>query len=108
MNFDKIRQIIRSGGTQSKMLDAVHHEETRSHMYQMMAQQVRDSIPQPPDYENLYREKVKEADKLRIALCNASHKLVLYRKNHDGNYIGGMEYSQLMEQIEDALGGKGK
>ena len=40
---------------------------------------------------------------LREALRHAREKLMLYRKAHSGEYIGGMEYSQLMRQIDAAL-----
>lgn len=41
--------------------------------------------------------------RLREALKVAREKLVLYRQEHSGVYIGGVEYTQLIRQIDDAL-----
>lgn len=42
--------------------------------------------------------------KLEDALRRAKQKLVLYRAEHGGEYIGGTEYTNLMEIIDAALG----
>lgn len=41
--------------------------------------------------------------KAREALQDAANKLSLYRAQHSGEYIGGMEYQALMRKIDDAL-----
>lgn len=40
---------------------------------------------------------------VREALTNAREKLKLYRAQHSGEYIGGMEYTSLIRQIDAAL-----
>lgn len=42
--------------------------------------------------------------KLEGALRRAKQKLILYRAEHSGEYIGGTEYMNLMEIIDAALG----
>lgn len=37
------------------------------------------------------------------ALEAARHKLTLYREQHSGEYIGGMEYTALLRMIDTAL-----
>jgi hypothetical protein len=44
-----------------------------------------------------------EVDRLKAALAPAREKLAIYRKLHP-EYVGGMEYSQLMKMIDAALG----
>ena len=41
--------------------------------------------------------------RLRAALALAKEKLELYRAQHSGEYVGGVEYSELMQQINAAL-----
>lgn len=43
--------------------------------------------------------------KLCNALKAAKEKLELYRSQHSGAYIGGVEYTALIRQIDDALKG---
>ena len=40
---------------------------------------------------------------MRRALENAKLKLQLYREAHEGEYLGGVEYTQLMREIDEAL-----
>jgi hypothetical protein len=40
---------------------------------------------------------------LRGTLLAAKEKLRLYRAGHSGEYIGGVEYTSLMKQIDDVL-----
>lgn len=40
---------------------------------------------------------------LREVLAQAELKLRLYRKQHNGEYIGGMEFQMLMDAISAAL-----
>ncbi len=40
----------------------------------------------------------------RMALMKAREKLVLYRAQHSGEYIGGMEYTALLKLIDEAIG----
>lgn len=49
------------------------------------------------------REAAGEILRLRSALFDAKLKLQLYRNAHSGKYIGGVEYTQLMKRIDDAL-----
>lgn len=44
-----------------------------------------------------------EVDKLRTALMRARDKLRHYRDAHGGEYVGGVEYSNLMREIDEAL-----
>lgn len=41
--------------------------------------------------------------KLRFLLASAREKMELYRSAHSGEYLGGMEYSELKRQIDAAL-----
>jgi len=45
----------------------------------------------------------RSADR-RMALIRAREKLELYRAQHSGEYIGGMEYSALLKLIDAAIG----
>lgn len=40
---------------------------------------------------------------LENVLLQAREKLELYRAQHDGNYVGGVEYTELMRRIKAAL-----
>lgn len=40
---------------------------------------------------------------LRRLLEAAGKKVALYRKQHSGEYVGGMEFNELMRQIHEAL-----
>ncbi len=51
---------------------------------------------------------VSELEELKEVLKLAKVKLKLYRENHSGEYLGGMEYTQLMHTINDALGVNGE
>jgi len=42
--------------------------------------------------------------KLKAALQLSKEKLELYRAQHSGEYIGGIEFVRLMAMIDDALG----
>lgn len=42
---------------------------------------------------------------LRRVLLLCREKLVLYRKEHTGEYVGGMEYTVLLREIDAALTG---
>ena len=48
-------------------------------------------------------EAANRIDRLGQTLRTAKNKLKCYRKEHGGNYVGGMEYTQLMKIIEEAL-----
>ena len=48
-------------------------------------------------------EAANRIDFLKQVLRTAKNKLKCYRKEHGGNYVGGMEYTQLMKIIEEAL-----
>jgi hypothetical protein len=41
--------------------------------------------------------------RLASALLYAKEKLRLYREAHDGRYVGGVEYTELMRIIDEAL-----
>jgi len=45
-------------------------------------------------------------NKLRTALGYAREKLALYRAEHDGSYVGGIEYAALLRLIDEALNAK--
>lgn len=49
--------------------------------------------------ENVLHYKKEMEDLLRLA----SEKLKLYRDQHSGEYIGGMEYQALQDKIKEAL-----
>ena len=40
---------------------------------------------------------------MKIALERAKEKLTLYREAHGGEYVGGVEYTQLIREIAEAL-----
>lgn len=44
-----------------------------------------------------------ENHRLRTALGHAREKLALYRQVHSGEYVGGVEYTALMREIDAAL-----
>ncbi len=44
-----------------------------------------------------------QLEQLRIVLKEAKKKLQLYRAQHSGEYIGGMEYTMLMQLIDEVL-----
>jgi hypothetical protein len=47
----------------------------------------------------------KQRDDARGVLQAAKQKLMLYRAQHSGEYVGGMEYTQLMRMIDEVLNG---
>lgn len=56
------------------------------------------------DWENARAERAEaRVDRLRTALSDARVKLELYRAQHSGEYVGGLEYGQLIKKIDDAL-----
>lgn len=42
-------------------------------------------------------------DRTRTALEHAKQKLQLYREAHSGEYVGGVEYTRLIAEIDEAL-----
>lgn len=50
----------------------------------------------------LYAERAKVA-RLRGTLVAAKEKLGLYRAQHSGEYVGGVQYHELMRQIDEIL-----
>lgn len=56
------------------------------------------------EYQAALAEQDAEIERLRAALAAAKTKLKLYRAQHSGEYIGGMEYGMLLEMINDVLG----
>ncbi len=44
-----------------------------------------------------------ENERLRVTLKAAKEKLNLYRAQHSGEYIGGMEYTALIREIDECL-----
>lgn len=64
---------------------------------------------------NQYTEAHKEAValeerffKMKAALIQARAKLELYRAAYGGEYVGGVEYSELIHRIDAALGDLGQ
>lgn len=53
-----------------------------------------------------HRTEIAEAkiERLREVLISAKEKLALYRKAQGGEYLGGVEYRELMRRIDEALG----
>jgi hypothetical protein len=49
------------------------------------------------------RRQRKTETEARAALIAAKEKLMLYRAQHSGDYIGGVEYTSLMRMINRAL-----
>lgn len=49
------------------------------------------------------KEAADEIERLRGTLIAAEAKLKLYRAEHSGEYVGGVEYTNLMRQIEEVL-----
>ena len=45
-----------------------------------------------------------KVDRLQTALGYAREKLGLYRAQHAGNYVGGIEYTALIKMIDASLG----
>jgi len=45
---------------------------------------------------------IEERDKMRLALTHARVKLFCYRKR-GGEYVGGMEFTDLIREIDEAL-----
>jgi len=56
------------------------------------------SCSYPPHF--MMEDKNKD---LRAALEAAQIKLQKYRREHSGEYVGGMQYTDLMEMIDKAL-----
>jgi hypothetical protein len=54
--------------------------------------------------EDLSKRTRREFRLLSI-LSDAKDKLELYRKAHGGEYVGGVEYGELMRRMEEALNG---
>lgn len=64
------------------------------------AEDVRNKIARAR--EKQLADAVASNERLRVALIRAGEKLALYRKLHP-EYVGGMEYSELMKLIDAAL-----
>jgi len=45
----------------------------------------------------------QKIERLEGTLRKAREKLALYRAQHSGNYIGGLEYNALIRRIDEAL-----
>jgi hypothetical protein len=61
---------------------------------------LREDLPATIEEHRALRQQVLL---LSEALKQAREKLVLYRKDHSGIYIGGVEYTALIRQIDEAL-----
>jgi hypothetical protein len=49
-------------------------------------------------------DRSREAqERLRSVLADAADKLRRYRAHHVGEYVGGVEYHDLMKQIDEVL-----
>jgi hypothetical protein len=60
-----------------------------------------------PEIDGLKAEIARlrmEADSLRGTLKKCKQKLGLYRQSHGGEYVGGTEFTQLIAEIDRALG----
>lgn len=42
-------------------------------------------------------------EKMKTTLRSAKEKLELYRAEHSGGYVGGVEFTQLMKMIDQSL-----
>lgn len=65
-----------------------------------------DGVPMPSLESIVRRDRdalIGKVARLRDALTSAKEKLALYRKAHGGEYLGGVEYSELMRRIDAAL-----
>jgi hypothetical protein len=49
-----------------------------------------------------YRQQQK-ISRLRGTLVAAKQKLGFYRREHGGEYVGGVEYTELIRQIDEVL-----
>lgn len=56
-----------------------------------------------PTLEYERGEMARRINRLERALIAARDKLKLYRNEHSGEYVGGVEYTTLMEEINVAL-----
>ena len=81
-------------------------------MAKRLVERLRDGEPIPPAFlttetqmvpQALLNEAANRIDLLRQVLRTTKNKLRHYREEHGGNYVGGMEYTQLMQMIQDAL-----
>ncbi len=57
-----------------------------------------------PATNEQFNAVVDRSAKRRLALMQAREKLALYRAEHSGEYIGGMEYTALLKLIDEAIG----
>lgn len=70
---------------------------------------MQTSIVAPPLADEIRRmgDRIArlEADNAKLIrlLEAAGKKVVLYRMQHSGEYVGGMEFNELMRQIHEAL-----
>lgn len=48
-------------------------------------------------------EAYQKVQQMKVALEHAKQKLSLYRDDHSGEYIGGVEYTQLIGEIDAAI-----
>ena len=48
-------------------------------------------------------EAYRKIQQMKTALEHAKTKLVLYRGDHSGEYVGGVEYTQLIKEIDEAI-----
>ena len=48
---------------------------------------------------------IREIDDLKELLADCKVKLAHYREQHSGEYVGGVEYTEIMARIERAMGG---
>lgn len=55
------------------------------------------------DYDDAADSYAEQISELRALLMEARDKLRHYREAHGGEYVGGVEYSVLMNRIQEAL-----
>jgi hypothetical protein len=63
--------------------------------------EIRDKIAAERERQ-FYAARAKIA-RMRGTLIAASTKLCLYRAQHSGEYVGGVEFHELMRQISEVL-----
>lgn len=71
--------------------------------YPILQQRVTELLVSNNQFEERARKAERRSKQMYNSLFAAKRKLELYREQHSGEYVGGMEYTALMKEIDIAL-----
>lgn len=94
------RPTLKKVESRRELLDRLNREADNAGTRTIPQHQLCNTIS---EFRKLANHQEEIIARMRSALINAKEKLGLYRCQHSGDYIGGIEYTQLIRMIDEAL-----